>query len=320
VKYLKKLNNVAKLTRNSPLPFGGIQVIMVGDYFQLPSVEKDFVAIDPETGKVRARYPFQSPLWKELDVRTICLRENFRQSGDMTYYNLLERIKVAKTTPDDEKLLRTRLLKLHTEVKDTDLIKLCSRRADAESINKKSLQEIDSPPHVFKGVVVNHYPQEKMNDKYPVDMEITLKKGAEVLLCYNMDTLNGLINGSRGRIIDFRREDNLHDSVAYPFVQFESGFRVLVKPYKWECVRKKRITSSFTQVPLMLRYAVTIHKAQGLTLSKILVNMDFFEDGQGYVAFSRVRNLSDLYLHNVDMSTIKCSQAVLDFYDREGLL
>jgi ATP-dependent DNA helicase PIF1 len=319
VKYLSKLNDVAKLVRGCPLPFGGIQVIMVGDYFQCPSVEKDFVPIDPVTGKIRHRYPFQSPLWKELGVKSICLRENFRQSGDTDYFNLLERIKVAKITKDDEALLRTRLIKNHPEVKDTDLIKLCSRRADAELINKKALEAIDSPVHVFKGVVVNHQPSEKMNDKYPVDMEITLKKGAEVLLCYNMDTLNGLVNGSRGTIIDFRKDD-MNDSVAYPFVQFESGFRELIKPHKYECIKKKRVTSSFTQVPLMLRYAVTIHKAQGLTLEKIRITMDFFEKGQGYVAFSRVKKLDDLFLDNVDISTLKCSQEVVDFYQTEGLL
>lgn len=320
VKFLKKLNAIAKLVRKSPLPFGGIQVIMVGDYFQCPSVEKDFVAVDPETGKVRPRYPFQAPLWEELAIKSVCLRENFRQADDLTYFQLLERIKTAETTKEDEEVLKGRLITKHPTVKDTDLIKLCSRRDEAEAVNQKALNNIKSPAHTFKGIKVNNFPDEKINDRYPVDEEIVLKVGAEVLLCYNMDTQMGLVNGSRGTVVDFRKDDNHSEAVAYPFVQFDNGFRTLIKPHKWECVKKKRVTSSFTQVPLILRYAVTIHKAQGLTLSKVLVSMNFFEAGQGYVAFSRVRKIEDLYLHNVNMSTLKSSQPVIDFYRKEGML
>jgi len=98
-------------------------------------------------------------------------------------------------------------------------------------------------------------------------------------------------------------------------VEFESGQTIVVTPHKWEQKKKGRVVSTFEQVPLMLRYAVTIHKAQGLTLERVLVTMDFFETGLAYVAFSRVRRLDDLFLTNVDMKKILVDQTVVAFYE-----
>jgi ATP-dependent DNA helicase PIF1 len=329
VDFMIKLDAMAKFARSSHLPFGGLQLIMTGDYFQLPSVEKNFEEFDEATGEARPRFPFQSPLWTESRIHTICLRENFRQQTDRAFFEMLERIKVAKPLPSDESLLEKRLIERHPRIDESDLTKLCSRRATAQAINAAALANIQSEEHEFIGIIEEYDSKgqkktpsnntTKGQHPYPVDIKLTLKAGAEVLLCVNM-TPAGLFNGSRGKVVDFRRDPYTANSPLYPFVEFENGPSLLVRPNRWENNNKKRLVSTFTQIPLILRYAITIHKSQGLTLSKVLVMMDFFENGQAYVALSRVRALTDLYLQNVNMETIMASQAVIDFYTSNNLL
>lgn len=324
-KYLEKLNCIAKALRNSQQPFGGIQLVLIGDYFQCPSVEKK--------QNVKHRFPFQSPLWNELNIHSIALKENFRQANDSSFFQLLERVKVSRTTREDETVLKKRLIMSHQGVDESELIRLCSKRNTAEIVNKTELEKIDSPSVFFKGELVNYdlhghvmpgatnEQNDDRKDRYPVDMNIELKIGAEVLLCCNIDKDNGLFNGCRGRVVAFRRDiDTPQDTTAYPVVQFEHGFRTIVKPNKWETKKKKRLTSTFTQIPLLLRYAITIHRAQGLTLSRVLITMDFFEFGQGYVALSRVRSIDDLFLKDVNMKRFLTSEDVLDFYTKQGLI
>ena len=334
VDFFGKLDAMARFTRGSELPFGGLQVILIGDYFQLPSVEKDFEEFDDD-GNRRPRYLFQMPLWKTAQFQSIALRENFRQQSDPTFFQLLERVKVSKTTEEDQALLETRLIERHPLTNPADLIKLCPRRATAQAINQEELDKIKGEARKFTGVLVEYnerglpQPQKQQEgenknkpEQYPVDVTLTLKAGAEVLLCVNMATQN-LFNGSRGTVVDFRKDDYggaIDKTTLYPYVKFETGQSLLIRPNTWEKNRRGRLVSTFTQVPLILRYAVTIHKAQGLTLGKVLVTGRSFEHGQDYVALSRVQKLSDLYLQAVDMSTITTSQAVIDFYTEEGLL
>lgn len=332
VDFFGKLDAMARFARDCQKPFGGLQVILIGDYFQLPSVEKDFEEFD-EQGERRPRFLFQMPLWKEAGFQSIALKENFRQQGDRAFFELLERVKVSKTTLADEALLESRLIERHPLTNPNDLIKLCPRRATAQAINQEELDKIKGEAHQFMGTLVQYndkgqpIPQQggdddkkQQQDKYPVDVNLVLKAGAEVLLCVNMSQW-ALFNGSRGTVLDFRKEEfGGLDKKLYPYVRFETGQELLIKPNTWECHRRGRLTSTFTQVPLILRYAVTIHKAQGLTLGRVLVTGNSFENGQDYVAFSRVQRLTDLFLQHVDMSTITTSQAVIDFYTANNLL
>lgn len=326
VKYLQKLDTIAKDLRCSSRPFGGIQLIMIGDYFQCPSVEKK--------KDIKYRFPFQSPLWKELNVKSMALKENFRQAGDLEFFKLLERIRIGETTTCDLKTLESRNIENHKDIDVNNLIKLCPLRKSVEYINKIELEKISGPSFFYKAEYVKYnaygQPQKESaskkasilpekEDRYPVDMEIELKVGVEVILCCNMDKDNGLVNGLRGKIVEFRRESN--NSEMFPVVVFANGFRSIIKQHRWETKKKKCITSSFTQIPLIPRYAVTIHRVQGLTIKDdILVDMRFFECGQCYVSLSRACALNQIYLENIDVKKFFVSKEVLEFYRTNNLL
>jgi len=331
--YMKRVDRVARRIRKSKRPFGGIQLIMVGDFFQCPSIIKpmDVKKFEEYENDEEAFLPlFETRLWREeLKIHSKALKENFRQAGDTTFIELLSRIRVAQTLPEDEAIFQGRLLSHHPDVDPEELVKLCSRRDTAEAINRKAMLSLTGETHHFKAVHTHFDKQGKpmtpLKDMktatFPVDADLELKVGAKVMLCYNMDAEIGLFNGARGEVISFERNSmNVMDSVLYPMVNFEDVDNRLILPYSWDSVESKRLVSTFTQVPLILRYAITIHKAQGLTISKLLVGMDFFEHGQGYVAFSRAPKLDVLYLSNVNSAKFLVSPSALKFYTENRLL
>jgi ATP-dependent DNA helicase PIF1 len=321
--YLAKLNELAKKVRASTRAFGGIQLIMVGDYLQLLPVpnKKDDASV----------LLFNTSLWIELRVRNVVLKENFRQRDDAGFGALLKRVRLAKTTLEDEETLRARLSTKHLDVKENDLIRLCPQRREAEEINRREIGRLQGKTHLFVGAVKHYNPdgKEKMpikeyesETRYPVDMELPLKVGAHVLLCCNLDVRLGLFNGARGTVIDFRSADAGADqSTLFPWVQFECGEARLVVQHRWESKEGNRLVAVFTQLPLLLRYGVTIHKAQGLTLDGVLLTMkNLFADGQFYVALSRARKLEDVYLSDIDVKKPTASKEVISFYEKNGLL
>lgn len=335
--FFLKLNYIAKHVRGKfDQPFGRIQLICVGDYFQCPSIEKtSFLAEkekEPKTilGDTYKRFPFQTPLWKEAKFLSIALKKNFRQSNDVSFFQLLENVKLNRTDKRDLATLSTRRIENFPEIDRDQLIKLCPRRALAEKINSAAIEKIQSESHFFKGVYTRYNDKgqemkqnasdDKKYDRYPADMNLELKVGVEVLLCKNENVECGLVNGSRGRVIGFQLPDGVESGKLFPMVEFENGIKLLVETNTWESKSHGIVVESFTQVPLILRYAMTIHKAQGLTLEKVLVHCDFFENGQGYVALSRVRLLSDLFLEGLDMTKFTTHPDVISFYEKEKLL
>ena len=332
--FFLKLDYVARRVRGKFEPFGGLQLILVGDYFQCPSIEKaqqqeNSVLKDPPK-----RFPFQTPLWKEAKFFSISLKKNFRQAGDLEFFQLLESVKLNKTELADFVTLSSRLIEKHPDVDQAHLIKLCPRRAKAEEINANAIRKIQSESHFFKGDYIKYNDKghpiiqkagesEKKFDRYPADMNLELKVGVEVLLCCNEDVERGLVNGARGKVICFELPEGVEEcpeAKRYPLVEFENGERLLATPHVWETKSQGILVESFIQVPLILRYAMTIHKAQGLTLDRVLVYCDFFENGQGYVALSRVRKLSDLYLEALDMNKFTTHPDVIEFYRKNKLL
>ena len=202
----------------------------------------------------------------------------------------------------------------------------------------------------YEGSDASNIQPDTNNTKFPVDTRIELKVGASVLLCFNMCQPAGLYNGTRGVIIKFldiepkveKGEDNSiklkkngkiapkevipvegekQGKFVYPLVQFDNGEKRVIRPHTWSQYEGKKLVSSFTQIPLVLSYALTIHRSQGLTLNAALVNMKVFSTGQLYVALSRVRRLEDLYLTNTGVKqNVLADKNVIAFYEKHNLL
>jgi ATP-dependent exoDNAse (exonuclease V) alpha subunit len=277
-------------------PFGGIQMIFIGDLYQLPPVvppaEKEFLA------QYDSPYFFDSAAFKEADPGYIELSEVYRQH-DADFIEVLNAIRIAQVDDSHLALINQRAT---TELfgDDEPYIYLTTRTDMADRVNETKLREIDAPVRVFSGTISGNFKESML----PTAPELRLKEGAQVMLLNN-DQQGRWVNGDIGVVERFEKGG---DAVGAVVVRLESGETVFVEPFSWELVKfaydkkKEQVVSevdgSFTQYPLRLAWAVTIHKGQGKTFDRVVVDFGHgtFAHGQAYVALSRCRSLSGLIL------------------------
>ncbi len=316
----EKLDAIGKALRNSAQPWGGIQLVVCGDFFQLPPVSKGW-----DTGKT-ARFVFDSPAWTAARFQPVLLSKIERQT-DAAFQTLLNEARVGSLSETSIAILKSRkgLPWKDLTIKPTLLF---SRNADVDAINEANLSALGRPLRVYEartrvdkkdeeGVEYDDIPTgellerlvQKMDADSSYSTRLELCEGCQVMLLFNKDVEGGLVNGSRGIVVGFRKEDGA------PIVQFLRGEPVCIDTHEWknnDVPSLKRI-----QIPLRVAYAVTIHKSQGATLDCALVDIgsSTFECGQAYVALSRVRNLESLYIHNLDITKIRADPRVKEFYE-----
>jgi ATP-dependent DNA helicase PIF1 len=324
-KIFELLDLIGKTVRKNKLPFGGIQVIFSGDFYQLPPVgTKD----EPDT----INFCFESPLWFTTFPleNHIIFDKIFRQNEDI-YSTLLNQIRegIVKTTTINL------LEKYVNRVVDEDLIitptKLFPLRNKVDQINTHEINKLKTPSIKFNIKYELDLPmteKEKKqrlmftNDSIDVELkyiqsnllcdnEIKLKVGCQVMCVVNFELPNGdmIYNGSQGIISSFNEE-------GYPNIKFISGVELTIRPYIWKSENIPGIGVS--QIPLILSWALTIHKIQGQSLDygEIDVGSTIFECGQTYVALSRIRSLNGLYLKSFDPKKIKVNEKVRNFYEK----
>ena len=307
---LELIDRKLKLARQSSLPFGGIQVVVFGDFYQLEPIvgwgEKEHYY-----KKYESAYCFSVPVW---NFETIFLEKVYRQS-DERQIAMLNSIRKA-----DKWCVRA-LEKIVAEAKPYELCKdtlhLCSYKDDAEAINKKFYRRVKGEERTFFAIVDGNK-KDKWNE-VPVPQTLNLKVGCKVLICAN-DATGDYVNGDRGTIVGFYNE--------YVKVQLEStGAEVLVEEFTWEKYQygsgtgglTKKAVGTFQQMPLQLGWAVSIHKSQGMTLDNVAIDVGrgCFSAGQFYVALSRVRDLRNLsFVRPVHPNNIIVRQEVHDFYEQ----
>ena len=329
-KLFELLNLCGKMVRKSELPFGGIQLVFSGDFFQLPPVpSRDQEDTD--------KFCFESPQWYEVfpKVNHVLLKKIFRQDNAL-FSKILNQIRVGKISKNSCAELKTHVGKKKSEEMKVRPTLLYPRRHQVEKTNERELNALDGEEHIYnmsrvpesdalmeiftpveREICKKALPQEKENEYLFLkkgancDSRIVLKLGAQVMCTVNleMDSEKPICNGSQGIVVDFTSD-------GFPVVEFYNGVRRKMGKHKW---KSEKIPSvQVGQVPLMLAWALTIHKCQGATLD--IAEMDLgnriFECGQTYVALSRVRSLDGLYLKSFDPYKIRVNSKVIKFYDK----
>ena len=311
-KMLIILDLIAKTIKKSTKPFGGIQVIFSGDFHQLPPIGDEN---EIETNN----FCFESKLWNEIFTNQIELKTIFRQKYHI-YQKILSEIRQGKIHKSSLKVIQNyiREPKENIDIKPTILL---AKRKNVDEINLKEFNKINSNSISYNLKEINEiennklfnsldikYEQEYLKNNILVESELNLKIGTQVMCIANIDIegTNAIVNGSQGIIIDFKD--------GYPLVKFYKGEIRIIKEHSW---RSELINGIIIkQIPLIYSWAITIHKAQGLTLETAYIDAgsDIFECGQTYVALSRLTSLEGLYLRSFDPFKIKIFKKVIEFY------
>ncbi len=314
----EKLDHIGKVLRDSQKPFGGIQLIFVGDFFQLPPVHKEEEQSDSE--EPHLHFVFESPLWKKAAFHTVHLTQILRQT-DPAFHTILEEARYGVLSDESFQILKSRKTEdwKQLEIKPTLLFPL---RAVVNSINAQNLRKLKGDAYTYKAETIytdKHdplvdYAVQRMDRDAPYEVEVILKVGAQVMYLVNQ-TLEEekveLVNGSRGVVVGFTT-----DPQHLPIVKFKDVAQpVTVAKHTW--VADEPLGLARSQIPLKLAYALTIHKAQGATLDSALIDIGerTFECGQAYVALSRVKNLESLYVWDVHPEAFMAHPKVKAFYE-----
>jgi len=311
---LDKLNELGKKVRCNRKPFGGIQVVLVGDFYQLPPVNKSDEPV---------RFAFESEAWKEAAFTCVELTHIQRQK-DEVFQKILREARGGSLTKESCTILRSRegLDWKGNRVKPTLLF---PRRAEVEMINDSNMRALKGARHSYParlvydgkmpaGFIESDAAFQQSLQKFDSDaayaLQLELAQDAQVMLIANLDPDAGLVNGSRGCIVGFSEAGDL------PIVEFVNGLRRPVGTHNWPIEDYE--FCSRTQIPLRLAWACTTHKAQGCSLDSALVDIGAgnFEFGQAYVALSRARSLDALYVHDFDPMAFKTHNKVKAFYQQ----
>jgi ATP-dependent DNA helicase PIF1 len=335
VKVIEVLNIIAKTARVNQKPFGGMQVVFVGDFYQLPPVGTNG---DADTDK----FCFESDIWSTLipKMNHIELKTIFRQT-DPKYREILLQIRKSELSDDNAEILRKCLHRDFDSEQHNGCVptKLYPTRAKTEQLNATMFSKLTgniksfacdkksncstylesnkplSPNDSVKckslhPAVVEYETQQLMSTSSYTDI-MYLKVGAVVMCTVNLDMENGICNGSQGVVSRFVKNDL---GKYIPEVTFSNGITKIIEPYFKQS--DEYPTVAVGQIPLCLAWALTIHKIQGatLTMADIDVGSQIFECGQTYVALSRVKSMDGLYLSAFSPDRIRANETVSEFY------
>jgi ATP-dependent exoDNAse (exonuclease V) alpha subunit len=275
---------VCREVRRSDTPFGGLKVVLVGDFFQLPPVSRDR----------SVQFAYTSPLWRELDIYTCYLTEQYRQD-DASFLRLLEAVRSG--TVEEFHLEELMARRVPESEVPANVPKLFSHNVDVDRINAEELSKL-------KGISKKFLMTSKGNDTLIEGLKrgclspemLELKEGAAVMFTKNSPQ-GRFVNGTLGIISGW-------NSDGFPLVETQSVLdghaterTIAVEPMEWQVEEQGKVRASISQVPLRLAYAMTVHKSQGMSMDAAVIDLSkAFEYGQGYVALSRVRRLSGLHI------------------------
>jgi ATP-dependent exoDNAse (exonuclease V) alpha subunit len=295
---LDAVQTVCMIARQSPLPFGGLQVVLCGDFFQLPPINRN---------GTEAHFAFKSNAWHAMNIQVCYLQEQHRQE-DGPFLRLLKAIRNNSIDEEHVELLQTRMnAKIKSGIKPT---RLYTHNIDVDAINQRELAALPGDEEVFP--MYSEGPKKLIESLVKgclAPEELVLKVGAAVMFVKN-NFAKGYVNGTLGTVVSF-------DDEGMPLVKTFSGKEIQVELSSWEMEEPGKEKARIYQLPLRLAWAITIHKSQGMTLDAAEIDLrKSFVQGMGYVALSRVRSLSGISLLGINQIALQISPEVLEFNKR----
>lgn len=292
--YFDKMSSVIGEVRGDSRPFGGVQVILCGDFLQLPPIGT-------------SKMIFETTSWQNLKLKNIILTTTVRQN-DKDFIGVLSKLRFGIV--DDESMLY-----LEQRVRrNEETLKLYPLRKDVDSENLRMLEKIESPERIYEARFTSTCSDNTINSKnyesLVKDMvarrTLTLKVGAKVLYLANNPN-QGLVNGSRGEVVGFDGK--------YPIVKFRNS-SLTVTYHSWERKTSDGIFT-FSQLPLLCCYGISIHKSQGMSLDEAEIDLgkNIFECGMAYVALSRIKTIEGVYISSLDRKSFIANKKSIKFYE-----
>jgi ATP-dependent exoDNAse (exonuclease V) alpha subunit len=279
--FVDMLDRLGKHMRRNEKPFGGLQVVFTGDFFQLPPVVK-FGAVVEEGSDV---FAFTSKAWREAKPVVCYLTEQFRQEDDQLY-DILNAIRSGDIDDGHYEVLKEASERRHTG----DHIKLYTHNKNVDEINWDAFGKIPGDVRTYNMVTKGKANLvESLKNNCLADEVLQLKVGAKVICIKNAQD-RSYVNGSMGMVVNF-------DNEGAPIIELTNGKKITVKADSWKIEEDGKVRAELTQLPVKLAWAITVHKSQGMTLDKAEIDLSkAFVSGQGYVALSRLKTLEGLHL------------------------
>ena len=303
---LDMIEKTLRHIRKKDLPFGGIQIVLCGDFFQLPPISR--------MGEPDAHYIYSADSWKNGNFVVCYLSENFRQADDISV-TILNEIRSGEVSDEARELLRTRYvspMKTPAEPALGDIVeptRLYTHNIDVDGVNERELGKVNE--NEFRYTMTSHGRKalvEGLKKSCLAPEILRLKRGARVM-CVKNNFDKGYVNGTLGVIFSCGPEMN-------PVIQTVRGEKIEIERANWQIEEDGRILAEISQYPLRLAWAITVHKSQGMSLDAVEVDLSkSFEPGMGYVALSRVRTLAGLTILGLNETALQVHPEVLE-HDR----
>ena len=303
---LSMVDAVCREIKQNLEPFGGIQIILVGDFFQLPPIEKNYseqkqVKLIQER---KARFAYESEAWGRLALVICYLTEQHRQD-DLDFLSVLSAIRHG--TVEDSHLKHICSRQSARDKFPENITKLFSHNVDVDQVNQEMLSKIEGEFKEFEMISTGKEFLVSALKKGCLSPEKLILKKNAVVMCTKNNPKEKFVNGTLGVVEDFESFS------GNPIIKTKNGRKIKIIPMDWSVEENGKIKAKITQIPLRLAWAITVHKSQGMSMDAAVMDLsDVFEFGQGYVALSRVRRLSGLYLLGINDRALKVHPQILE--------